>query len=237
MEEIAAQIPAGARLVDVGTDHGHLPIWLLLQGRITRAIATDVREGPLSRARENAARYGCALELRLGDGLAPVRPEECDTIAIAGMGGETIAAILTAAPWTAEGHHLLLLQPMTMAAELRQFLYANGYEILRETVCREEQHWYVVLTVRGGAAAQTLPLGACCLSPALLQAPGAPAYLAHLLKRARRALDGLHQARQADETRLATQELAVRTLQQAVQTLQGQAAAQPNHIEQEDPLL
>ena len=73
MEEIAAQIPAGARLVDVGTDHGHLPIWLLLQGRITRAIATDVREGPLSRARENAARYGCALELRLGDGLAPVR--------------------------------------------------------------------------------------------------------------------------------------------------------------------
>ena len=41
--EMAAQwVPEGARLCDVGTDHAALPIWLLEQGRVTGAIATDL---------------------------------------------------------------------------------------------------------------------------------------------------------------------------------------------------
>ena len=38
---------------------------------------------------------------------------------IAGMGGETIRDILRAAPWAADGHHTLLLQPMTKVELLR----------------------------------------------------------------------------------------------------------------------
>lgn len=60
--------------------------------------------GPLDRARSTAARYGLAerMEFRLCDGLSGIAPAEADTIAIAGMGGETIAAILAAAPWVRE---------------------------------------------------------------------------------------------------------------------------------------
>ena len=106
-----------------------------------------------------------------------MRAEECDTVTIAGMGGQTIAEILTAAPWTAQGDHLLLLQPMTMIAELRRWLYAHGYAIERETLCREDRRRYVVLSVRGGAPKREIPLSECAVSPALLRAEGLPIIL------------------------------------------------------------
>lgn len=50
--QVAGLIPEGGRLADVGTDHGYIPIWLLERGKIPSAIAMDVNEGPLLRARE-----------------------------------------------------------------------------------------------------------------------------------------------------------------------------------------
>lgn len=218
---IADQVAPGAAFADIGTDHAHLPVWLLQNGRIQWAAASDIRQGPLARARETAAQYGWldAISLRLGAGLEPISPQECDTIAIAGMGGETIADILAGAPWTAEGSHLLLLQPMTMIAQLRQWLWANGYAIEKETLCREAHRHYTVLTVRGGAAKQNIPLGECCLSPALLRAEGTREYLSYLLRRELRALRGLQQAQQQDAARLEMQQMTVNTLKHGLEGL------------------
>ena len=86
---VAEMIPEGARLADVGTDHAYLPVWLLQNGRIPSAIASDVREGPLSRARATARACGCfeRMSFRLCDGLSGIAPEEVDALVIAGMGG------------------------------------------------------------------------------------------------------------------------------------------------------
>lgn len=151
LQAIADQIPQGAHLADIGTDHGYLPVWLLQNRRIDSAIAADLREGPLNRAKETAQRFGVAeqISFRLCDGLTDIRRSEADTIAIAGMGGETIISILEAAPWTKEGA-LLLLQPMTGLAELRQWLQSNGYEIVKECIACEGERLYSVMSVKGG---------------------------------------------------------------------------------------
>ena len=93
---IASLVPQGARLADVGTDHGYLPVWLLQHGRIESAIASDINALPLDHARATAREYGVTerMDFRLCPGLAKIKAEECDAIAIAGMGGETIAQIL-----------------------------------------------------------------------------------------------------------------------------------------------
>ena len=115
LQAVAGLVPRGARLADVGTDHAYLPASLLQQGVIDTAVAADLRPGPLDRARATAERYGLTeqISFRLCDGLSGILPEEADTVVIAGMGGETIAAILSAAPWVREEGKRLILQPMS----------------------------------------------------------------------------------------------------------------------------
>jgi len=190
---IAHQVPMGARFADIGTDHARLPVWLLEHGRIPSAIAADLKEGPLSRARQTAARHDLTerISFRLGDGLTPLGPEEADAIAIAGMGGETIASILGNAPWASGGTCLFYLQPMTSVPDLRRWLWRNGFVIEREELVREDK-LYVVLTARGGEMAPLTPAEEWCgKQDRDMTSPYRGEYLSMMLSRAERALEGL----------------------------------------------
>ena len=89
-------------------------------------------------------------DFRLCDGLAAVDPREADIIVIAGMGGETIAAILKAAPWVRERGVPLILQPMSSMPELRDWLSTNGCRIAEERLAREGDTLYTAFLVRAG---------------------------------------------------------------------------------------
>lgn len=148
---IAGWVPEGAYLADVGTDHGYLPTWLRLRGTIRGAVASDLRPGPLERAKATGRLYGTdRIEYRLCNGLGGIRPSEVDTIVMAGMGGETILSILDAAPWTADGQHTLLLQPQTHEELVRRYLAEHGFAITREALVRDRGTLYTVMEARAG---------------------------------------------------------------------------------------
>ena len=149
---LADLVPQGARLADIGTDHGYLPVYLLQKGRIISAIAADIGQAPLDHARRTAQQYGITDGLRFlcCDGLQGIGPEDADTVVIAGMGGETIRQILSQAPWTKAGNTLLLLQPMTKQEDLRRWLNENGYAQSAERLVRDKDYLYPVFTVFGG---------------------------------------------------------------------------------------
>ena len=130
---LADWVEPGCRcLADIGTDHGYIPAALLLEGRVQRAVASDIAPAPLDRARATAERWGLTerMDLRLGNGLEVLAPGEADAVVIAGMGGDTLVDILAAAPWCRET--ALLLQPMSRAEVLRPWLAENGFAIRRE---------------------------------------------------------------------------------------------------------
>ncbi len=187
-------VPPGARLADVGTDHAYLPAALILEGKIPWAIAADLRRGPLDRARATVREYALTgkIAFRLCDGLAGIRPDEADAVVIAGMGGETIAAILSAAPWVREKNMPLILQPMSSFPDLREWLDRNGFSIEEERLAREGDVLYTALLVRAG---EMFPL-----SPAELRAgkntadPLRGDWLNMWIARTRRALEGMAQA-------------------------------------------
>ncbi len=147
---IADLVRPGNRLIDIGSDHAHLPVSLVREGRCPSAIATDVREGPLRNARQNveAADLAARIELRLGDGLQPIRPGEGDTLVVAGMGGGNIAQMLSRCPWVKDARYQLLLQPMSRPELLRKYLYQNGFAIESEHIVPDGVHDYTVLSVR-----------------------------------------------------------------------------------------
>ena len=202
---IAGLVPQNARLADVGTDHGYLPVRLLQQQRIERAIASDINRAPLDHARATAAEYGVTahIDFRLCPGLARIKSDECDTVAIAGMGGETIIGILEAAPWTGDGAHMLILQPQTKVAQLRRWLCENDYRFLSETLVRDKEQLYVVFRVTGGEE-RTLSEADALAGFLLNGDPLYGEYLSQHLAKLKRAADGLAVSSLADrEARIA----------------------------------
>ena len=213
---LADLVPQGARLADVGTDHGYLPVWLLQRGRMESAIASDINALPLDHARATAAEYGvtACIDFRLCPGLAKIGSEECDTVAIAGMGGETIIGILEAAPWTRDGTHTLILQPQSAGQALRLWLAENGFQTQRETLVKDGGYLYSVLLARWNGERRTLCPGAQFVSPQLLSDAGPllPEYFSRIESALRATVDGLRGAEHPRPERLAYHETALREI-------------------------
>ena len=154
LSAVANLVRPGSRLADIGTDHAYLPVRLVQTGVCPSAIASDIGAGPLEAARRTVTDNGLTSEiaLRLGDGLSTVAADEVEDIAIAGMGGETIVAILKAAPWVKNTHLRLILQPMTRAEDLRRWLLTHGFTVLEEHLIADGRHLYPVLAAQYTAA-------------------------------------------------------------------------------------
>ena len=151
LSAIANLIPEIGGVADVGTDHGHIPLWLHKKGHKGKIFASDINSGPLDKARAYAHEHGASKDIcfLLCDGLEDIPPDEVKTVVIAGMGGETIAGILSFAPWTRKEGRRLILQPMTKSEELRLWLFENGYKVLSEQLV-EDGKVYEILTACGG---------------------------------------------------------------------------------------
>lgn len=149
---LAASFVTGDVCADIGTDHAYIPVYLITRGKCTYAIASDINEGPLNKARENAAKYGISdkVYFALTDGLngLPLSEKGVTDIVICGMGGELIASILEASDYTRNGKVNLILQPMSSIEELRRYLDEKGYRTEDESICTSGGKIYQCLRCR-----------------------------------------------------------------------------------------
>lgn len=196
----ASMIRPHARVADLGTDHGYLPIYLAQHRLADQILAADLREKPLEKARENAARFGVAqlLDFRLSDGLSAFAPHEMDTIVCAGMGGDLIIHILSQAPWLADGRHTLILQPQSSGQDVRRWLCGHGFRIEEEHLVSEGGFLYSALRAEFGGAEPLTP-GQQFLSPALLASgdPLLPEQCGRLVESLRKTLESMERSRSA----------------------------------------
>lgn len=149
---LADMVTPGNVAADVGCDHGFLSIRLIEAGISPRAIASDVRPGPLAAARTHIAERGLSayIETRLSDGLAAYRPGEAQTLICAGMGGRLMQRILTQGADVAESFTELILQPQSELWQFRVFLRERGFVTLEEEILCEDGKYYFFFRVRPG---------------------------------------------------------------------------------------
>lgn len=147
LQTVADAVIPGHRIADVGTDHGYIPIYLVKNGLCPNAYAMDINEGPLARAKEHIEKEGLSgkIETRRSDGLKELRPEEVDTIIIAGMGGELICRILQQSVHFLTQGKELILQPQSEWFKVRHYLHKHGYHIKQEWFLKEDGKYYVIM--------------------------------------------------------------------------------------------
>lgn len=139
-------------VADVGTDHAYIPVYLVKKGVSNSAIAMDINEGPLLRAKENIEKFNLQdkIKTRLSDGLKELKEGECNTVIIAGMGGILINRILENATNLYPYIKHYILQPMTAIEETRKFLEENGFFIESERLAKEEDKIYTIISAKRG---------------------------------------------------------------------------------------
>lgn len=148
LSAVAGLVRKGTRFADIGTDHAYLPVYLIKNGILDRAIAADLRKGPLENARETAQIYSLTekIQLRLSDGLDNFTVGEVNEIAIAGMGGLLIAQFVERTEWLKNSDIHLILQPMTHAEELRKSLFDNSFQIDKEVAVQDKDKLYIIIS-------------------------------------------------------------------------------------------
>ena len=178
-------VAKGDRVADIGCDHGYLGIHLLTNCIAAHMIESDVAPGPLDSARRNAAKYGVesAMTFCLSDGVKDI-PRDFDTLVCAGMGGDTMIHIFSAAPWLRSDHYRLILQCQSKTPMLRSWLDSQGWRIAEERVLKEGKFLYTVMEVVWQPDHARLEPGECWFPAALLENPSdqVPAYFAWVKK-------------------------------------------------------
>ena len=134
-------------LADIGCDHGFVPINLLESGIIEKAVAVDLRDGPLDRARQNARLAGASVASKIrfskSDGLRDLRSGEADTVVITGMGGRTIVRILEEAQEEVlRSIKRFIFGPQSEQDCFRRDILDMGFNISEERLIKEGGKFY-----------------------------------------------------------------------------------------------
>ena len=147
LSAVAGLVTPGNRLVDVGTDHGYIPIYLVSEKIVPGAIAMDINRGPLERAKEHISENHLEdhIETRLSDGVSALKAGEADSLIIAGMGGGLVVRIMSEGREVLSGLKEFILQPQSEIETVRRFLQDSGYLITEEDMVLEDGKFYPVM--------------------------------------------------------------------------------------------
>jgi tRNA (adenine22-N1)-methyltransferase len=144
LQAVADLVTGGNCICDVGTDHAYIPIYLVQNHRIPKALAMDVNKGPLLRAMEHIAeeQMDNYIVTRQSDGLKQLQSGEADSVIIAGMGGGLVIRILEESFAKLEAVKELILQPQSDIEQVRRFIEAKGFEIIQNDIVFEDGKYY-----------------------------------------------------------------------------------------------
>ena len=156
----AKMVRKGNSVADIGTDHAYLPAWLILNGISPKALACDVRKGPLENAKKTVEAYSIEdkITLRLSDGFDEIEPFEADDFIMCGMGGTLMEQLVSRTHWLKDNKKRIIVQPQSHAEDIRRFFVENGFEILFEDACIDSGKLYCAMAAEYTGKTEEKPI-------------------------------------------------------------------------------
>ena len=152
LQAITFFVPYNSKVIDVGTDHALLPIYLIENDLVCNPIiASDNKYGPLETAKKNIEVYDLKdkISICLSDGLKDIEAD-FNCVIIAGMGGSLISKILNDSKEKLIKAKTIILQPNNSEYVVREFLKNNHFKIVNEMIVYEDDHYYTIIVAEHG---------------------------------------------------------------------------------------
>ena len=151
LKTIGDLVEANSFCLDIGCDHALLDIYLAKQNKNIKAIASDIKEGPLQQAKNNIKREHLEnkIETRLGDGLNTYT-EGINTIIISGMGGRNIIGICKNNLKIFKKINTYIISPNNYQEDVKRFFCKNGFYIENEEFVRDGHFIYQIIIFKKG---------------------------------------------------------------------------------------
>lgn len=151
LKRITDFIPSDSYILDVGCDHALLDIYLALNRKNVKLIASDINENPLKIAKENIKKYNLEDEITLekADGVSKIN-DEVDTVVIAGMGTSTINDIINNDLKKLKNLKKIIISSHTSSFELRENMNKKGFKIIDEAVVFDKGKYYEIIVYSNG---------------------------------------------------------------------------------------
>ena len=150
IKTIASLVDAKDSILDIGTDHALLPIFLIKNNIVNIADGSDISNKVLSNAKENVFKYNLEdkINLYLSDGVKQIDISKYNTLIITGMGFSTIKSIID----NADLKHIdkLIIQSNNNLDELRKYLNEISFSIVDETCLKDKDINYDIIVSHKG---------------------------------------------------------------------------------------
>lgn len=148
---IIAKYSLHKTMADIGSDHGYLPVFLVLEDIVSQAIACDIADGPLQACLSTVqlSHTEDKISVKKGNGLAPIIEENLDIVSICGMGGNLICDILEADLEKAN-INTLVIEANVNEPLVRSWLTSHGWQIIDEDIVEDAKHYYEIIVAQKG---------------------------------------------------------------------------------------
>lgn len=153
--EIVNIIDNDKSVIDIGTDHGLVPLYLAKNKISTDILATDISAPSLKKLEDKLDDdLREIIKTKVTDGFKSIEAKENQVAVIAGMGGNTIIDIIDKSLDFAKNLDYMILASNIATEKLRDYLIQNNFEILRDFLTFEHGKYYDILKVSYGNSRQ-----------------------------------------------------------------------------------
>ncbi|WP_073997649.1 tRNA (adenine(22)-N(1))-methyltransferase [Anaerococcus urinomassiliensis] len=149
--DIINLIDYGKNVIDVGTDHGLVPLYLAKNNISSNIWATDISAPSLKKLEDQLdSKLSKIIKTKVTDGFKGIEKEDNQIAIIAGMGGNTIVEIIQSSMQFAQNLDYMILESNIASEKLRLFLYENNFDLMRDFLSFENEKYYDILQVKYG---------------------------------------------------------------------------------------